>query len=94
MIKILLDVRKITDKVRKEADNIGGTMDVVTDKAKSFFTNSLVIDKVIPALLGIITAGVSFKKMNENMKEANDNNKENKKRKKSKAKIFTEEEID
>jgi len=93
MIKILIDVKQITSKVRKEAENISETMDIISDKAKSFFANSLVINKIIPALLGIISVGIGVKKAADKFKEEEEG-KVFKKKKKTRARVYSEEEID
>lgn len=93
MIKIMIDVKKITAIGRKEAESIAQTMDALGDKAKSFLTNSLVMDKVIPAILGAITMGVGAKKATERYREEG-SGKSKKRGKKTRSGIFSEEEID
>ena len=99
VIRIMFDVKKITAIGRKEAENIAQTMDLLGDKAKSFLTNSLVLDKVIPAILGAITVGLGAKKASEMYDDcgfSNDKKKKGRssKRKRQKNGIFVEDEID
>jgi len=105
MIKILLDVKSITGTVKKETENFGETFEAVSSKAKSFFTNSVVSEKVIPLILGAISAGVAYKKTtNDDGCDCGDTEEEKKsthakagqakKKRSKKTKIFTEEEID
>lgn len=61
MIKIMLDIKKITELAKKEANAISQVVDAVGNKAKNFVTNSFVIDKVIPAIMGMAMAGMSAK---------------------------------
>jgi len=99
MIKIMLDVRKVTDLAKKQAENVASTMDSLGDRAKSFLTNSFIMDKIIPAVLGAITVGMAAKKTADKYKS---NTKEKKrpptgdhpKGDKKRAGIFSEEEID
>jgi len=94
MIKIMLDVKKITEIAKREAENVADKVDAIGDKAKNFFTNAMVIEKVIPALLGAISFGIGAKKTYEEYKAKSENNKGGDKKKKRKNKIFSEEEID
>lgn len=64
-IKILVDMRKITDRINEMVDSAADTVGIVSSKAKSVFTNTLVMDKIIPAILGAITVGISVKKAKE-----------------------------
>lgn len=98
MIKIMLDVKKITEIAKREAENVAEKVDAIGDKAKNFFTNAMVIEKVIPSLLGAISFGLGAKKVyDENKAKSTPSKNESdkkKKSKKSKSSIFTEEEID
>ncbi|MBI2448115.1 hypothetical protein HYV44_00945 [Candidatus Microgenomates bacterium] len=82
MIKIMIDVRKITDRLQKDIGSVSDTITVVSDKTKSFFANSLVIDKIVPAILGVVSLGLGAKKINDE-----------KKKKKSSKKNFSNVEI-
>lgn len=97
MIKIMMDVKKITAIAKKETENMAEKVDAIGDRAKNFFTNTLVIEKVIPSILGAISFGLGAKKTYEEYKSKSSSGKSNgqkKKSKKSKNSIFTEEEID
>jgi hypothetical protein len=97
MIKIMLDVKKITEIAKREAENVAQKVDVIGDRAKNFFTNAMVIEKIIPSLLGAISFGVGAKKTYDEYKakaSAGKNEKKNTKGKKRKNSIFSEEEID
>ncbi len=72
MIKILVDVRKITEAIKKSTDSVSETVDAVSEKTKSFFANSLVIDKIIPALLGVVSMAVGAKKVSDKFREEED----------------------
>ncbi|MFA7308654.1 MAG: hypothetical protein WC045_01105 [Patescibacteria group bacterium] len=61
MIRIMVDIRKITTRVQKEVDMVGDVVDAIGEKTKSFFAHSLIIDKIVPAVLGIITASMASK---------------------------------
>ena len=91
MIKIMLDVRKVTDIAKKQAENVASTMDSLGDRAKSFLTNSLIMDKIIPAVLGAITIGMGAKKAADNCRCNDEKKKRNGKKRSG---IFSEEEID
>jgi len=93
MIKIMLDLRRITEMAKREIESISEVFDVMGDKAKSFLTNSLVLEKIVPAILGAITIGASAKKAMEHY-EQKTGGKAQKKGKKMKNNIFAEEEID
>ena len=62
MIRIMTDVQKITHVVRRETENIGSLVDTVTSKTKSFLVHSLVADKIVPAVLGIISVAIGARK--------------------------------
>jgi hypothetical protein len=97
MIKIMLDVKKITEIAKREAENVADKVDAIGDKAKSFFTNAMVVEKIIPSLLGAISFGLGAKKTYEEYKANSTPRKSDdkkKKGKKSKNSIFVEEEID
>ena len=95
MIKIMMDVKKITDIARREAEEIGEVMDAVGDKMKNFFTNSFVMDKIIPAILGAITVGVGAKGAMDGFNKTKTKVKRKKKgRRYGRQNIFVEEEID
>lgn len=97
MIKIMLDVKKITEIAKREAESVANKVDAIGDKAKNFFTNAMVVEKIIPSLLGAISFGLGAKKTYEEYKEKSSSSKSDsktKKTKKSKNSIFTEEEID
>uniref|UniRef100_A0A7C4M071 Uncharacterized protein n=1 Tax=candidate division CPR3 bacterium TaxID=2268181 RepID=A0A7C4M071_UNCC3 len=103
IIRIMLDVKKITEIGKREAENIAKTMDKMGDKAKNFLVNSMVLEKIIPAILGAITVGMGAKKMADSYgfgcdcedsgtvrtKKAKD-----KKTSRRGSKIFVEDEID
>ncbi|HRY60223.1 MAG TPA: hypothetical protein P5096_02500 [Patescibacteria group bacterium] len=102
MIKIMLDIKKITEIAKKEADAISQVVDVVGNKAKSFVTNSFIIDKIVPAIMGIIAAGMSAKAGSDfykktNKQESNGSRKQESKKTKKQGKrsdIFSDDEID
>lgn len=95
MIRIMLDVKKITEIAKREAGNVADKVDAIGDRAKNFFTNAMVIEKVIPSLLGAISFGLGAKKVYEGYKEKSEKTgKSNNKNKKKKSRIFSEEEID
>jgi len=97
MIKIMLDVKKITEIAKREAENVAEKVDAIGDRAKNFFTNTMVIEKVIPSLLGAISFGLGAKKTYDEYKAKSSPSKSDtkgKKGKKSRNSIFTEEEID
>lgn len=93
MIKIMIDIKKITEIAKREVESMAGKVDAIGDKAKNFFTNALVIEKVIPSLLGAISFGLGAKKTYDEYKARTTSSK-GKKSKKCKNGIFVEEEID
>ena len=94
MIKIMLDVKKITEIAKREAENVAEKVDAIGDKAKNFFTNAMVVEKIIPSLLGAISFGLGAKKTYEEYKSKGSQDKNSKKGKKRKNSVFVEEEID
>jgi hypothetical protein len=95
MIKIMLDVKKITAIAKREAENVAQKVDVIGDRAKNFFTNAMVIEKIIPSLLGAISFGMGAKKSYEEYRaKAEKPGARKEKPKKRKNKIFSQEEID
>ena len=68
MIKIMLDIKKITEIARRESEEISELVDLVGLGLKSFFTNSFIMDKIIPAILGAITVGMGAKAAAEGSK--------------------------
>ena len=97
MIKIMLDVKKITAIAKKEAESVADKVDAIGDRAKNFFTNAMVIEKIIPSLLGAISFGLGAKKSYDEYRagaSGEKSDKKNSKGKKRKNSIFTEEEID
>ncbi len=88
-IKILIDMRKITDKLNEMVDSAADAVGAVSSKAKSVFTNTLVMDKIIPAVLGAISVGIGIKKA----KEASQNKaKKGRSKKFSKVDVYEEDE--
>lgn len=63
IIKILIDVRRVTEIVRREAESIGSLVETVTTKTKSFLLHSLVADKIIPAVLGVMSVALGARRM-------------------------------
>lgn len=63
MIRIMIDIKKITELAKKQSEKVDEALDVVSEKAKSFFTNAVVLEKVIPSILGAISVGVGAKKV-------------------------------
>jgi len=98
MIKIMLDIKKITDIARHEAEEIGEVMDAIGDKMKKYFTNSFIMDKIVPAILGAISVGASAKGFANSYNAKTKGKKTTTKGKKGKRygnqDIFVEEEID
>ena len=95
MIKILIDVKKITAVGRREAESIAQTMDAIGNKAKKYVTNSLIMDKVIPAIMGAISVSMGAKKMAEEYEcKTKSRTKNNKKKGRSRSSIFSEDEVD
>ena len=93
MIKIMLDIKKITELAKKEAEAISQVVDTMGAKARSFVTNSFVIDKVIPAIMGMVAAGMTAKAY-ENKKSRNQKNNKSKGKKSKRSDIFSDDEID
>ncbi|MDD5731739.1 MAG: hypothetical protein PHU42_02525 [Patescibacteria group bacterium] len=95
MIKVMLDIKKITEIAKREAESVADKVDAIGDRAKNFFTNTMVIEKIIPSLLGAISFGLGAKKTYEEYKAKSEKtDKGSDKKKKKKNKIFSEEEID
>ena len=93
MIKIMLDIKKITELAKKEAEAISQVVDAVGNKAKNFVTNSFVIDKVIPAIMGMVAAGMSAKAGSDFYKKRSGKAK-SKGKKGKRSDIFSDDEVD
>lgn len=92
MIKIMLDIKKITEIAKKESEKIDGIIDSIGNKAKSMLTNSLVLEKVLPSIIGAISVAFGAKNaMDHYDSKVNVSSKKSKKRG---SRIFTKEEID
>lgn len=96
LIRIMVDIKRITEIAKKEAESVASKVDAIGDKAKNFFTNAVVVEKIIPALLGAISVGIGAKKTYDDYKakSGKPDARKNTRGKRRKGSIFTEEEID
>jgi len=81
MIKIMLDLKKISEIAKKEMESVSETMEAIESRIKSFLTNSMVLDKVVPAILGAITVGMGTKKIVDDYSDCKKDKKSSSKKK-------------
>ena len=101
IIRILLDVKGVTKIAKEKTEDISNTIDDVGAKTRSFFSSTLFLEKVVPAIMGAIGLVYTMKKKKSSKNSSEDDEceevprkKKKSKKKKTNSKIFVEEEID